>query len=101
MRGMQPTSVWRTTNGAVRFVEKRSDNFKILTKKLNRRNLEVRQLGFGITFEGATLRRLLPRLSLPGYPSQFRTRAAARSLVSKWRMSYCVPSSSIGSSSPR
>jgi len=61
MRGTQPTSVWRGTNGAVRFVEKHSDNSKILTKNLNRRNLEVRQLGFGITFEDATLRRQLPR----------------------------------------
>jgi hypothetical protein len=41
MRETQPTSVWRTTNGAARSVEKRSDNYKILTKNLNRRNLEV------------------------------------------------------------
>jgi hypothetical protein len=32
--------VWRTTNGAVRSVEKRSDNTEVLT-----RDLEVRQLG--------------------------------------------------------
>ena len=44
MRGMQQTSVWRITSGVARSVKKRSGYSKFLTK-----NLEVLQLGFGIS----------------------------------------------------